>query len=71
MKQKMFIEGMSCDHCVGHVKVPLTELEGVRTAEVDLASKTAVIDAESDIWDEDVKLAIEDAGYEVLSIEII
>jgi copper chaperone CopZ len=34
-----------------------------------LASKTAVVEANGEIKDADIKFAIEDAGYEVVSIE--
>lgn len=71
MRKKITIEGMSCGHCAGHVQEALTEMEGVCAAAVDLASKTAIMDSDAEIWDEDIRLAIEDAGYEVLGIEII
>ncbi len=71
MKKKIIVEGMSCGHCVNHVKEALEELKGVQSAEVDLASKTAVITLENNIADENIKNAIEDAGYDVVSIEEI
>lgn len=69
MKKKMIIEGMSCGHCVNHVKTALEELNGATNVSVDLDSKTAVVEASSEIEDADIKFAIEDAGYEVISIE--
>lgn len=69
MEKKILIEGMSCGHCVNHVKEALSELNGVKSVSVDLAGKTAVIEADTDIKDEDIKFAIEDAGYEVVKIE--
>ncbi|MBC2582044.1 cation transporter [Clostridium sp. DJ247] len=69
MKKKIIVEGMSCGHCVNHVKTALEEINGVTGANVDLASKTALVEANGEIKDEDIKFAIEDAGYEVLSIE--
>ncbi|MEG0773833.1 heavy metal-associated domain-containing protein [Clostridium sp.] len=71
MKKKISIEGMSCNHCVNHVKEALSELNGVASVEVNLASKYAVIEADIDVKDEDIRFAIEDAGYEVIAIEII
>lgn len=71
MKKKIIVEGMSCGHCVNHVKEALVELEGVQSADVDLASKTAIISSENNITDESIKDAIEDAGYDVVSIEEI
>lgn len=69
MKKKIMVEGMSCGHCVNHVKTALEDLNGVTNVSVDLASKTAVVEASSGIQDADIKFAIEDAGYEVVSIE--
>mgnify|MGYP000860158475 CR=1 FL=1 len=71
MKKKIIVEGMSCGHCVNHVKEALKEIEGVQSADVDLASKTAIISSENNITDESIKDAIEDAGYDVVSIEEI
>lgn len=69
MKKKIIVEGMSCGHCVNHVKNALEELNGVTSVTVDLESKTAVVEASGDLSDETIKAAIEDAGYEVVSVE--
>ncbi|AKA68173.1 heavy metal transport/detoxification protein [Clostridium carboxidivorans P7] len=69
MKKKIIVEGMSCGHCVNHVKTALEEINGATNVSVDLDSKTAVVEASSEIKDSDIKFAIEDAGYEVVSIE--
>lgn len=71
MKKKILIEGMSCGHCVNHVKEALSELNGVTNVDVNLASKTAIIEATVDVEDKDIKFAIDDAGYEVVGIEIL
>ena len=36
MKKKILIEGMRCEHCVGHVKEALEGLDGVTSVEVSL-----------------------------------
>lgn len=69
MKKKILVEGMSCGHCVNHVKNALEDLKGVTNVSVDLESKTAVIEASVEVSDGDIKFAIEDAGYEVAGIE--
>ena len=63
----MIIEGMSCSHCSGRVEKALNQLEGV-TAQVNLETKTASIELTQGISDEQLKKAVEDAGYEVVSI---
>lgn len=69
MKKKIAIEGMSCQHCVSHVKEALSELNGVTSVEVDLEGKSAVLEASGEVKDEDIKFAVDDAGYEVVKIE--
>jgi len=69
MKKRIVVEGMSCGHCVNHVKNALEEVSGVTDVNVDLQSKTAVVEANAGVKDGDIKFAIEDAGYEVVSIE--
>lgn len=69
MKKKISIEGMSCQHCVSHVKEALSELNGVTNVDVDLEAKSAILEASADVKDEDIKYAVDDAGYDVVSIE--
>ncbi len=71
MKKKILVEGMSCGHCVNHVKEALTELNGVTNVEVNLDSKSAVIETSVDVKDEEIKFAVEDAGYDVVGIEVL
>lgn len=67
MTKKLSIEGMSCGHCVKHVTDALQELKSVKSAKVDLDSKSAVV--EGDASDATLKEAVEDAGYDVVGIE--
>lgn len=70
MTKKVFIEGMSCGHCVRHVTEALKELQGVTDVNVNLEQKFAVVNTKNNVTDEDIKSAIDDAGYEVVKIEI-
>ena len=69
MQKKLSIEGMSCNHCVMHVKNALRDVEGVRQVEVSLKDKSAVIELIQDVSDIDLRNAVSDAGYEVISID--
>lgn len=71
MKKKISIEGMSCQHCVSHVKEALSELNGVTNVDVNLEAKSAVLEASTDVKEEDIKHAVDEAGYEVVNIEIL
>ena len=57
------VTGMTCSHCVASVQEEVSEVAGVETADVDLASGrlTVVGDASGDA----VKAAVAEAGYEV------
>ena len=68
MKKKIMIEGMSCGHCVNHVKEALTDLGG-KNVEVNLDKKMATAEFGEGVTDEQIKFAIEDAGYDVVGIE--
>ena len=68
MKKKINIEGMSCNHCVMHVKNALSEVEGVKSVDVNLQGKYALVEGDN-TSNEALKAAVEDAGYEVVSIE--
>lgn len=67
MKKKILVEGMSCGHCVKHVKEALEEL-GASNVDVSLEKKMATAEV-GDASDESIKAAIEDAGYDVTGIE--
>lgn len=66
MKKIIEIEGMSCMHCVKHVKDALKNI-GVE-AEVSLEKKLAEVNVDAKVSDEELKKAVVDAGYEVKAI---
>ena len=65
MEKKVVIEGMMCQHCRAHVDKALNAIPGA-SATVDLESKTAVVSG--DVADEAIRAAVEEAGYQVVSI---
>lgn len=71
MRKKISIEGMSCGHCVKHVKEALSELNGVTNVEVNLEGKFAILEANVDVNDERIKAAVDDAGYDVTGVEVL
>ena len=58
------IEGMTCNHCVAHVKEAVSTIEGVQNIKINLENKNAVIDGNYD--SNAVKEAIEKAGYKIV-----
>ncbi|NMA85596.1 MAG: heavy metal transport/detoxification protein [Epulopiscium sp.] len=71
MKKKITIEGMTCEHCVRHVKNALSDIEGVENAEVNLVDKYAVIETNKEVSDETITHALQEEEYEVVKIEIV
>ena len=70
MEKKLLIEGMSCNHCVNHVKTALTEdIEGVEVKEVSLDGKYALVDIADGVTEDAIKAVIEDLGFELKGIE--
>ncbi|MDR2105531.1 MAG: heavy-metal-associated domain-containing protein [Deferribacteraceae bacterium] len=68
MLKTIFIEGLSCQHCVHRVEDALNALDGVK-AVVELASNSAAVTA-PDGFDDNVLIeAVVSAGYEVSSID--
>lgn len=66
MKKKIYIEGMSCEHCVKRVKKAL-EAAGAKGLHVSVG--LAEGEFKPEISDEDLRNIIEDTGYEVIRIE--
>lgn len=67
MEKKMVIEGMSCGHCQKRVEDALNKIDGVMAA-VNLEQKTAKVTLTKEVPESALKSAVEDAGYEVVSI---
>jgi uncharacterized protein len=59
--KKFKIEGMTCNHCVMHVKNSIEEINGVEVVEVDLNGKNAAILGE--FSEEEIIDAVKKAGY--------
>ena len=68
MTKTMKIEGMMCPHCSGRVEKVLNALDGV-TATVDLHGGTASVTCQPSVTDELLRKTVEDAGYDVVSID--
>ena len=65
MKKTIKIEGMHCSHCSARVEKALAALGLAVT--VDLAAKCAVVEGK-DTADDVLRDAVEDLGFEVVSI---
>lgn len=64
--QDLTIEGMTCGHCVMHVRKELGKLAGVQVESVEIGKARVRYD-ESLVSGEDLKRAIDNAGYRLVS----
>jgi len=60
------VPGISCGHCKTAIEGELVPLDGVESALVDIDAKTVTVTGE--ISDVDVRAAVDEAGYEVVSV---
>jgi copper chaperone CopZ len=63
MELKYHVNGMTCNHCKASVENNLQKIEGVKSVEVDLVSKTVSVDAEG-VIDSKVEHTINELGFE-------
>ena len=67
MKKTIPVIGMACSVCSANVEKKLQSLDGINSASVSLASRTALVDYNPDIISlEDMKREISNAGYDLV-----
>lgn len=64
-KKSFIVTGMTCINCVRRVEKALSSISGVRFASVNLATSTGFIIADREISFEEIKEAVNSAGYGV------
>ena len=67
MKKTIPVIGMACSVCSANVEKKLNSLEGIHSASVSLAGRTALVDYAPDVISlEDMKREISNAGYDLV-----
>ncbi|KGN37104.1 heavy-metal-associated domain-containing protein [Knoellia subterranea] len=61
--QNFTVTGMTCGHCVASVTEEVSEIAGVETVEVDLATGNVAVTSSQALEDDAVRAAVEEAGY--------
>lgn len=69
MKKKILIEGMHCASCATNIERSLKKVSGIKSANVSMMTRKAIIECEDKVKDEDLKSAVKRAGYEAKEIE--
>lgn len=57
------VTGMTCGHCAGAVREEVGALAGVAKVDVDVESGSVVVTSEAPLAVDDVRAAVEEAGY--------
>jgi copper chaperone len=57
------VTGMTCEHCVASVREEVSEIAGVASVDVDLASGAVTVTSTQPVAEADVRTAVEEAGY--------
>lgn len=67
-KMTVKVNGMTCDHCKMHVENAISSLGGVSEVKVSLEEGKADITYDPEkVTLDDIKAAVDDAGYEVVA----
>jgi len=65
-KQELTIQGMSCGHCVMHVRKALGTMNGLNVESVEIGKAVVTFD-ETVVTEKRIAEAIEEAGYTLAS----
>jgi copper chaperone CopZ len=63
--QEYSVAGMTCDNCRRHVTRALAGIPGAGAVQVDLATGRATVQSNRAISRDEVRAALEEAGYEL------
>ena len=61
------VTGMTCSHCVHAVTGELSSLPGVEAVQIDLPSGAVTVTSTAPLAADDVRAAVDEAGYELAS----
>jgi len=70
-KKQYIVEGITCAGCVNSVEKALTKLDGVKQANVNLATGKAIVEHSEGLEFDLISKAVSDAGYSIKNIDSI
>lgn len=62
--RSIMVTGMTCEHCASAVRAEVSKLTGVTGVDVDVAAGTVHISGDPLPGDAQLRVAVEEAGYE-------
>jgi copper ion binding protein len=61
------VEGMTCGHCATSVREEVSELDGVRSVDVDVEGGRVTVTSEAPLPADAVAAAVTEAGYRLVA----
>ena len=65
ISQTFAVKGMTCASCVRHVEGALLKVDGVETADVNLATERVTISVQPDVTVRELRSSVQASGYEL------
>lgn len=69
MKKIINIDGMHCMSCASRASKALSSVQGVEEVDIQLRKNRAVVTVGANVTDQALKDAVNEAGYQAVSIE--
>lgn len=70
-KKVLTVDGMMCAHCAASVERALKAVAGVKDAVVNLETKTATVSYKGDVSEEQLREAVTEAGFTVITVSAL
>jgi copper chaperone len=64
-RSEITVTGMTCQHCVMSVTEELTELDGVRSVDVQLETGAVTVLSDRELGRDEISAAVTEAGFAV------
>ncbi|HEX6289197.1 MAG TPA: copper ion binding protein [Herpetosiphonaceae bacterium] len=68
MTKEFNVPAISCQHCVNAITKEVTSLSGVQNVKVDLGSKRVSVQADDQVSTDAIVNAINEAGYDDVTV---
>ena len=62
------VPGISCGHCKTAIEGEVGKVVGVDSVSVDIDAKTVLVVLADNVTDDDIRAAIDEAGYDVAGV---
>lgn len=70
MKKKVVV-GMKYENCARHIKEAISNVEGVTSADINISNKSIIVETNTEVSDEAIKIVVNSEKYKVVEIDTI